>query len=73
MVERDQMENARIKKPLKSLYKNWHTLGYGSGSTTYAHDITTGNAYGILKPGPGYDLATGIGSLDCFVGAPAYF
>ncbi len=54
------------------LYNHWRQFGYGSGSTTWAHDITGGPAFGILKPGTGYDLATGIGSLDCFTGGQKY-
>jgi subtilase family serine protease len=72
LVELDQVAGARVHKPFMNVYKNWHTLGYGSGSTVYAHDITTGTPFGILIPGPGYDLATGIGTLDCFVGGQAY-
>jgi xanthomonalisin len=73
LVEVEQMLGHRVSKPDKTLYKNWLALGYGSGSTPYAHDVTTGASFGILVPGPGYDLATGIGSLDCFVGGAAYF
>ena len=32
-----------------------------------------GKAFGMLVPGMGYDFATGIGSLDCYGAAAAYF
>jgi subtilase family serine protease len=71
-VELEQVLGKRIKTLDKLLYNRWRQFGYSSGSTTYAHDITGGQAFGILKPGPGYDLATGIGSLDCFTGGQKY-
>jgi pseudomonalisin len=71
-VELEQVLGHRIKPFHQMLYNHWRQFGYGSGSNTYAHDITGGSAFGILKPGPGYDLATGIGSLDCFTGGQKY-
>jgi hypothetical protein len=50
------------------LYRNWLKKGYGF---LLAHDITDGKVDDILIPAPGYDLATGIGSLDCFAGGSA--
>ena len=71
-VELEQVLGHRIKTLHPMLYNHWRQFGYGSGSTTWAHDITGGPAFGILKPGAGYDLATGIGSLDCFTGGQKY-
>jgi pseudomonalisin len=72
MVELEQVFGNRISGQFnKGLYKSWLKLGYGS-SPTLMHDITTGTPSGILVPGVGYDLATGLGTLDCFTGGQAY-
>ncbi len=71
-VELEQVLGGRVTSYANQLYGNWTRYGYGSGSTVYAHDIIGGKPFGILEPGPGYDLATGIGSLDCFIGGQQY-
>jgi len=66
--------NERPSVPISlNLYSSWYLLGYKSGNTVIAHDITTGTPYGDLKPAAGYDLATGIGSLDCYNSGTFYF
>ena len=69
LCELDQMRGSRIAHFNPTLYHAWEASGYGSN----LHDITTGNAYGILQPLPGYDLATGIGSMDVFKSATGLF
>jgi pseudomonalisin len=74
IVELVSQYGARPEYPFdSSLYLEWSIFGYKYQNQTLAHDITTGTPYGILVPGPGYDLATGIGSLDCTNGGgPAF-
>jgi len=71
IVEVEQVMGKRIASLNSTLYKNFVAKGYGSGKTVFAHDVIGGSQFDILKPGPGYDLATGIGSLDCFTGGTA--
>ena len=73
VIQTEQMLGGRAVQINEPLYADWYTLGYGSESATYAHDIVGGKAFRILVPGMGYDLATGIGSLDCYGAAAAYF
>ncbi len=58
LSEFDQLENSRAGRVNEHLYG----LGYKHNGVTLFHDIVTGsNGY---NAGPGYDQATGIGSLD---------
>ncbi|MBV9646163.1 MAG: S8 family serine peptidase [Candidatus Eremiobacteraeota bacterium] len=66
IVEAEQVLGKRVGNLNPALYSHWLKDGYGSGKSLLAHDITTGSAFGILVPQKGYDLATGIGTLDCF-------
>jgi subtilase family serine protease len=61
-VEMEQVFGRRFTNFFPRLYRHWLKQGYG----TELHDITTGTPAGPLVPGPGYDLATGIGSADCY-------
>jgi kumamolisin len=62
-VEMNQLFGKRMTPHFfPRLYGNWLKKGYGNS----LHDVTTGTPSGPLAPGPGYDLATGIGSADCY-------
>ncbi|HTU82459.1 MAG TPA: S53 family peptidase [Candidatus Acidoferrales bacterium] len=54
----NQMKNARITGMNAGLYSAFQTFGYAKNFT----DITFGNNYYNARPG--YDLVTGIGSID---------
>jgi subtilase family serine protease len=71
--EADQVAGGRFASLTARLYRNFVKKGYGTGKRPLAHDVTGGVALGPLVPGPGYDLATGIGSLDCYKSARALF
>jgi subtilase family serine protease len=71
VVEVEQVMGGRIGPVNAALYRKWLKKGYGSGKNTLAHDVIGGAQFNTIKPGPGYDNATGIGSLDCFTGGPA--
>jgi hypothetical protein len=66
MIEAEQMAGARLPSVTETLYDNWLHVGYGKGALRRAHDIIGGVPWPPLVPRKGYDLATGIGSLDCF-------
>jgi subtilase family serine protease len=65
VTEIDQVKGGRIGLGTAGLYGFFATNGYANGSTTYFHDIVLGNnsAYYAV---PGYDLVTGIGSVDAW-------
>jgi subtilase family serine protease len=65
-TEADQVAGKRLPSMTESLYERWLKKGNGSGGSTRVHDVTTGVPWTPLIPRPGYDLATGLGSLDCY-------
>jgi kumamolisin len=65
VTEIDQMRNGRSGLLGSSLYGVLGSHGYGSGTSANFHDITQGNN-GIYYATPGYDLSTGIGSIDAW-------
>ncbi len=67
-VELNQVLGRRLGLINGALYRNWLKKGYG---LRLVHDITDGKPDDILIPARGYDLATGIGSFDCFAGGSA--
>ncbi|HEY5426299.1 MAG TPA: S53 family peptidase [Candidatus Tumulicola sp.] len=58
----DQVRHARAGHFTKTTYKTWKANGYGSGSTTYLRDITSGSIPPYSAK-PGYDQMTGIGAM----------
>ncbi|HTA37937.1 MAG TPA: S53 family peptidase [Candidatus Acidoferrales bacterium] len=65
VTEIDQMNDGRAGLIGSSLYGILKNQGYGSGASANFHDITQGNN-GVYYAAPGYDLSTGIGSIDAF-------
>jgi subtilase family serine protease len=65
-AEAEQMAGHRLAAMTATLYHHWLKKGFGSPGRPLGHDIYGGVAFPPLAPLPGYDLATGIGSLDCF-------
>ena len=65
VTEIDQMKNGRSGLLGSALYGILKNQGYGSGATANFHDITQGNN-GVYYAAPGYDLSTGIGSIDAW-------
>ena len=63
ITEIDQLLNGRTGLVAPELYAIFSNDGYGSASQPYFYDITQGCAY-VLCAGSGYDLVTGIGSMD---------
>ncbi len=63
VTELDQMHNGRLGLVPANLYAIWRAHGYGSKANPYFHDIDQGCA-GPYCAARGYDLVTGIGSLD---------
>ncbi|HTX58409.1 MAG TPA: S53 family serine peptidase [Verrucomicrobiae bacterium] len=63
ITEIDQVKKGRVGLGGRSLYSLWSKYGYGSGSSAYFHDIVQGNS-GAFYCTTGYDLVTGIGSVD---------
>jgi len=67
LVEADQVAGTRLASVTKALYRNWLKQGYGPAHRPLAHDVVGGVPFDVLLvPRVGYDLATGIGSLDCY-------
>ncbi len=64
VTEMDQVKGARLGLASGALFARFANGGYGT-TTTYYHDITLGNS-GIYYAVPGYDLVTGIGSMDAW-------
>lgn len=62
VTELDQMRNTRLGLPA-DIYTTWKKRGYGGAAKPLFHDITQGCS-GAYCAGPGYDLVTGIGSID---------
>jgi kumamolisin len=65
LVGLDQVKNGRLGLAAQSLYSEFGVHGYGSGPTTYFHDVVEGNN-GTFSASTGYDLTTGIGSIDAW-------
>ncbi len=70
MVTLDQMEGRRAGAVAR-LYADWKRVGDSHNGTTLFHDIVAGcNGIAPYEPGfcahPGYDLVTGLGSIDAF-------
>ncbi len=61
LTEVDQYTGKRAGLEAKTLFTFWKAKGYGSGSSIYFHDITSGNN-GQYTAKAGYDQVTGIGS-----------
>lgn len=62
-TEFGQMKNGRVGLSSQQVFLLWKKIGYGSSKTPYFHDITIGSS-GPFYCARGYDLVTGIGSLD---------
>ncbi len=65
VTEIDQVKNGRVGLGSSALFAALAAHGYGSGSSTYFHDVVQGSN-GVFYAGPGYDLVTGIGSIDAW-------
>ncbi len=63
IAEIDQLQNARSGNAANALYRVFKSNGYGSGSAPLFHDIVLGSN-GPFDASAGYDLVTGIGSVD---------
>jgi kumamolisin len=63
-VEMNQVKGARLGLSGASFYSTWSTGGYGT-TTPLFHDITIGSN-GAFAAQPGYDLVTGIGTIDAW-------
>lgn len=61
----DQVKNGRTGLDAQKIYGLWKSAGYGTAAVPYFHDITVGGNGGFYTA-PGYDLVTGIGSLDAW-------
>jgi kumamolisin len=62
LIEIEQMIGRRIPAYGPALYDAWDRAGLPH----VFHDVVVGARFGTIKPERGYDLATGLGSLDCF-------
>jgi subtilase family serine protease len=65
VTEIDQVKNGRTGLTAGTLYDTLASKGYGSGASAYFHDIVQGSN-GVFYAGSGYDLVTGIGSIDAW-------
>lgn len=65
VTEIDQVHNGRAGFADGKLYGIWKSKGYGTAIKPYFHDITVGDN-GLYFAGKGYDLVTGIGSIDAW-------
>ncbi len=65
VAELDQVKNGRLGLATGGMYAAFGAHGDGSGATAYFHDIVQGNN-GTFYAGTGYDLVTGIGSVDAW-------
>lgn len=63
IAEIDQIKGGRMGLAGEALFNLWKKDGYKKGTALYFHDITIGNN-GVYYDVPGYDLVTGIGSVD---------
>ncbi|HZY99129.1 MAG TPA: S53 family peptidase [Candidatus Baltobacteraceae bacterium] len=63
VAELDQVKNGRLGLATGGLYAAFAAHGYAAGPTAYFHDVVQGGN-GAFYAGTGYDLVTGIGSLD---------
>jgi subtilase family serine protease len=59
----NQFKNSRLGAGPAALYGVFASTGYGTAAAPYFHDIVEGSN-GPYDAAPGYDLVTGIGSLD---------
>jgi subtilase family serine protease len=70
LAQIEQMRNDRMGLIAPTIYQLWKTVGYSKNGETYFHDIVTGWNGSAINQLPGYnakigyDLVTGIGSLD---------
>jgi kumamolisin len=64
VVEMNQVKGARLGLSGASFYSTWATGGYGTTAPLF-HDVTIGTS-GTFPALPGYDLVTGIGSIDAW-------
>lgn len=65
IAELDQVKGGRLGLATGGLYAAFAAHGYGSGASTYFHDVTQGSN-GTFYAGTGYDMVTGIGSIDAW-------
>ncbi|HEY1978046.1 MAG TPA: S53 family peptidase [Candidatus Baltobacteraceae bacterium] len=65
VAELDQVKGGRLGLAAGGLYAAFAAHGYGSGATPYFHDVVQGNN-GTFYASTGYDLTTGIGSIDAW-------
>jgi kumamolisin len=65
VTEIDQVKNKRTGLIAGSLYATLAAHGYGTGAGAYFHDVVQGSN-GVFYAGTGYDLVTGIGSIDAW-------
>jgi pseudomonalisin len=63
-VEMNQVKGARLGLSGASFFSTWATGGYGTSAPLF-HDISIGTN-GAFPALPGYDLVTGIGSIDAW-------
>jgi len=61
----DQVKGGRLGLAAGGLYSAFAAHGYGAGASTYFHDVVQGNN-GTFYASSGYDLVTGIGSIDAW-------
>lgn len=59
----DELQNGRLGNAAARLYAVWNSKGYGAGSAATYHDIVYGSN-GTYDAAPGYDLVSGVGSID---------
>lgn len=64
VTEIDQVKNGRVGLDAPTVYSVWKNQGYGGAAPSF-HDITVGGN-GAYYAAPGYDLVTGIGSVDAW-------
>jgi subtilase family serine protease len=64
LTEMDEVRGQRLGLSSGKLFGQWKSNGYGAAAP-YFHDITLGNN-GVYYTLPGYDLVTGIGSIDAW-------
>ncbi len=65
ITEIDAVKNSRMGAGADALFTVWRTNGYGPATTPFFYDIVQGND-GLFFAEPGYDLASGIGSIDAW-------
>jgi hypothetical protein len=61
----DQLKGGRVGLSGASLYGALSAHGYGPNNKPFFHDITQGGSYEYFAV-PGFDLVTGIGSVDAW-------